>query len=100
MTSSNRDLGPRLHVVIEANEELHSRSAMKSAVMAAAIAEALQARGVPSTIAQVAAELGVLAFGSGYHAWAEPSRNADPGELGPYALAALEDWRVATAALR
>lgn len=99
MTTFNRDLGPRLHAAIEANEELHSRSAMKSVVMAAAISEALRERGVPPTVAQVAAELGVLAFGSGYRAWVDPSHDAEPGELGPYARAALEELRAATAAL-
>jgi AcrR family transcriptional regulator len=100
MTTFNRDLGPRLHAAIEANEELHSRSAMKSVVMAAAISEALRERGAPPTVAQVAAELGVLAFGSGYRAWVDPSHDADPGELGPYARAALEELRAAAAELR
>lgn len=100
MTDFNRNLGPRLHAAIEANEELRSRSAMKSVAMAAAISNALLARGVPPAAAQVAAELGVLAFGAGYRAWTDPSRDADPGELTTYTHAAFSDLREAAAALR
>jgi len=99
MTEFNRDLGPRLHAAIEANEELRSRSAMKSIGMAAAIAEALRRRGVAETPAQVAAELGVLAFGTGYRAWADPSRDGDPGELVTHTRAAFAELRAAAAAL-
>ena len=100
MTGFNRDLGPRLHAATEANEELRSRSAMKSVVMATAISDALLARGVPVAAAQVAAELGVLAFGAGYRAWSDPSRDAAPGELTPHTRAAFAELREAAAALR
>jgi len=100
MTEFNRDLGPRLHAAIEANEELRSRSAMKSAGMAAAIAGALVRRGVPAASAQVAAELGVLAFGTGYRAWADPSQDGAPGELVSHTRAAFAELRAAAAALR
>lgn len=100
MTEFNRSLGPRLHAAIEANEELRSRNAMKSAVMAAAISTALLARGVPEASAQVAAELGVLAFGAGYRAWIDPARDADPGELAPHTRAAFAELRDAVAALQ
>ncbi|HWD60914.1 MAG TPA: TetR/AcrR family transcriptional regulator, partial [Humibacter sp.] len=69
MTSFNRDLSPRLNAAIEANEELRTRDAMKSIGMAAAIADALMRRHVPGPTAQVAAELGVLAFKVGYRRW-------------------------------
>lgn len=99
MTEFNRDLGPRLHAATEANEELRWRSAMKSVVIAAAISDALVARGVAIATAQVAAELGVLAFGAGYRAWSDPSRDADPEGLTPHTRAALTDLRAAAAAL-
>lgn len=99
MAEFNRSMGPRLHAAIEANEELRSRNAMKSAVMAGAISTALLARGVPEASAQVAAELGVLAFGVGYRAWSDPARDADPGELAPHTRAAFAELRDAVATL-
>ena len=99
MTDFNRDLGPRLEAAIEANEELRSRNAMKSIGMAAALADALRGRGVPEASAQVAAELGVLAFGIGYRRWADPARDDAPGELVTHTRAAFAELRAATAAL-
>lgn len=81
MTDFNRELGPRLHAAIEANEELRARNTMKSIGMAAAMADALRRRGVSEAAAQVSAELGVLAFGIGYRRWADPAGNDAPGEL-------------------
>ncbi|HEY0261186.1 MAG TPA: TetR/AcrR family transcriptional regulator [Lacisediminihabitans sp.] len=100
MTDFNRELGPRLHAAIEANEELRSRNAMKSIGMAAAMTDALRRRGVPEAAAQVAAELGVLAFGLGYRRWADPGRGDVPGELVTYTRAAFAELRSAAAALR
>ncbi len=100
MTDFNRELGPRLHAAIEANEELRSRNAMKSIGMAAAMADALRRRGVSEAAAQVSAELGVLAFGIGYRRWAAPERSHAPGELITHTRAAFAELRAATAALR
>ena len=60
--------------------------------------DALLARGVPELSAQLAAELGVLAFKRGYARWSE----ADPDDatgLAHHALAALDDLRTAAATL-
>lgn len=100
MTSFNRDLSPRLHAAIEANEELRTRDAMKSIGMAAAIVDALMQRNVPEPTAQVAAELGVLAFKVGYRRWADPSRDDDPGELTTYTRAAFDELQAAATRLR
>lgn len=100
MTEFNRQLGPRLHAAIEASEELRTRSAMKSIGMAAAMTEALRKRGVAEPAARVSAELGVLAFGTGYQRWADPTREGDPGELVTFTRAAFAELRAAAAALR
>lgn len=100
MTSFNRALGPRLHAAVAANAELQERDALKSVGMAAAMTEALQKRGTPDATAQLAAELGVLAFKLGYARWTVPERDADPGELATYTLAALEELQAAAADLR
>jgi hypothetical protein len=56
---------------------------------------ALVARGVPDPTAQLAAELGVLAFKRGYAQWSEGDRDDTTG-LAEHALAALDDLRTAT----
>ncbi len=94
----NRDLGPRLKAAVAASAELQERDALKSVGMAAAMAAALVARGVPDATAQLAAELGVLAFKRGYAEWSEGERSADDG-LAPYAVAALDELRAASASL-
>ncbi|WP_031074823.1 TetR/AcrR family transcriptional regulator [Streptomyces sp. NRRL WC-3742] len=100
MTTFNRSIGPLLHAAIEANEELRNRQAMKSVGMAAAMVEALRRRDVAEPAAQVAAELGVLAFKAGYARWADPARDEDPGELADLTRAAFDELRAAVADLR
>jgi AcrR family transcriptional regulator len=98
MGQMNRDLAPRLKAAIAASAELQERDALKSVGLAAAMTTALVARGLPDPTAQLAGELGVLAFKRAYAEWSE----ADPataGDLAPYALAALNDLRTATASL-
>jgi AcrR family transcriptional regulator len=98
MGPANRDLGPRLKAAIAASTELQERDALKSISLAAAMTTALLARGVPDPTAQLAGELGVLAFKRGYSKWSDGDRDADDG-LAPYALAALDELRAATASL-
>ncbi|WP_328457673.1 TetR/AcrR family transcriptional regulator [Amycolatopsis sp. NBC_00438] len=98
MGPMNHELGPRLKAAIAASTELQERDALKSVGLAAAMTAALVARGVPDPIAHLAAELGVLAFKRGYAEWSEADRDA-AGEFAPYALAALDELRAASAAL-
>ncbi|MEY9965318.1 AcrR family transcriptional regulator [Streptacidiphilus sp. MAP12-16] len=100
MTSFNRELSPLLRAAIEANEELQKRDALKSIGMAAAMVDALKRRDVKEPTAQVAAELGVLAFKLGFSQWADPDRDQDPGELATHTRAALDELRAAAADLR
>jgi AcrR family transcriptional regulator len=98
MGPMNRELGPRLKAAIAASAELQERDALKSVGLAAAMTDALAARGVPDPIAHLAAEMGVLAFKRGYAEWLEADRDSEGG-LAPYAIAALEDLRTASASL-
>jgi hypothetical protein len=98
MGQMNRDLGPRMKAAIAASEELQERDALKSVGLAAAMTSALSGRGVPETTAQLAAELGVLAFRRGYVKWSIEDREAEH-DLAHYALAALDELRAASAAL-
>lgn len=98
MGPANRELGPRLKAAVAASTELQERDALKSVGMAAAMTDALLARGVPDPTAQLAAELGVLAFKRGYATWSESEAEA-AGPLAPHVLAALEALRVASATM-
>jgi AcrR family transcriptional regulator len=98
MGPMNRDLGARLKAAIAASTDLQERDALKSVGLAAAMTAALLTRGVPDPTAQLAAEMGVLAFKRGYTRWSQADRDDATG-LAPHALAALNDLRAATLAL-
>jgi AcrR family transcriptional regulator len=85
----NRELAPRLQAVIATSTELHERSALKQVGLAAAMAGALRARGVPDAAASVAAELGVLAFKEAYTTWLTPDNHQELSELTRTALDGL-----------
>ena len=98
MGPMNRELGPRMKAAVAASAELRERDALKSVGLAAAMTTALIARGVPDSTAQLAGELGVLAFKRGYAEWSEADRDAEH-ELAHYTLAALNELRAASASL-
>ena len=95
-TSFNRELAPKLKAAIAASAELQERNALKQIGLAAAMAEALRARGVPAPTAVLAAELGSLAFKTAYARWAEPGEEQD---LGTLACAVLRELQTAAADL-
>jgi AcrR family transcriptional regulator len=90
MRPFNRDLAPHLQAAIAASTELQERAALKQVGLAAAMADALRARGVPDSVASLAAELGVLAFRDAHATWAETDNQQEFSEL---ARAALERLR-------
>ncbi|WP_203755138.1 TetR/AcrR family transcriptional regulator [Actinoplanes cyaneus] len=92
----SRQIAPRLKAAVAASAELQERDALKSVSLAAAMTAALVARGVPEAVAALAGELGVLAFKRGYAAWSESERGE---QFGPYAVAALQELRAASASL-
>ncbi len=62
----NRELAPRIKAAVAANAEFQERAVLKNVGLAAAMSDALVARGVPDLVAHLAAELGVLAFKRGF----------------------------------
>jgi AcrR family transcriptional regulator len=73
----DREFAPRLEAAIAASTELQERYALKQIGLAAAMADALNARGVPTQTAALAAELGALAFKTAYARWAEPGNDQE-----------------------
>src|ERR1700761_7574619 len=98
MSPVSREIGPRLKAAVAASAELQERDALKSVSLAAAMTTALAARGVPDPTAALAAELGVLAFKRGFTEWSAADRGPDD-RFAPYALAALQELRAASASL-
>jgi AcrR family transcriptional regulator len=98
MGPTNRELAPRLKAAVAASAELQERDALKSVGLAAAMTAALEARGVVDPTAQLAAELGVLAFKRGVARWSDGDRE-DAGGLAGQALSALAELRAAIASL-
>jgi len=88
--SARREFASRRRAVIAANTELQEREALKRAGFAAAMTEALERRGVSEATANVAAELGVLAFRSAFARWADPACDQGFGELARQELEALQ----------
>jgi AcrR family transcriptional regulator len=69
-TPERHDLAPIRQAVIAANSELQERELLKRARLVATIADALRTRGVDDATAQLAAEVGRLAFSTAYERWA------------------------------
>jgi AcrR family transcriptional regulator len=92
MTPVNRELAPRLKAVIATSTELQERDALKQVGLAAAMAGALRARGVPDRAAALAAELGVLAFKEAFAEWVAAKGDRSLGEM---VRVALDDLRAA-----
>ncbi|GAA4641147.1 TetR/AcrR family transcriptional regulator [Gordonia humi] len=92
----NRAIGPQLRAAIASSAELQERDALKRVGLSVAMTDALAARGVAVPVAQLAAEVGVLAFKQGYAAWIEAD---DDTGFGPYAVAALDTLREASSEL-
>ncbi|MBB6628222.1 TetR/AcrR family transcriptional regulator [Nocardioides sp. KIGAM211] len=98
MGPTNRELGPRISAAVAASTELQERAVLKNVGLAAAMTEALLARGTTDPVAHLAAELGVLAFKRGFAEWSEGDRDGTD-HLAPYTLAALADLRAASSSL-
>jgi len=94
----NRELGPRMKAAVAASAELQERHLLKGVGLASAMTDALIARGVPDATAQLAGELGTLAFSRGYTEWSELGTE-DGHDLAHFTSAALNDLRAASASL-
>ncbi|GAA2752568.1 TetR/AcrR family transcriptional regulator [Amnibacterium kyonggiense] len=94
----SREIAPRIEAVVSASAELRDRNAQKAVGLAAAMEDALVARGTAPVVARLAAELGVLAHHRAFERWAgEP--DATPDAMARYSVDALDELRAAAASL-
>ena len=98
MGPMNHEMFPRIKAAVAASAELQERDALKSVGLAAAMTTALLARGVPGPAAELASELGVLAFKRGFATWTEGGRDTGD-DLARHTLTALAELRAASASL-
>lgn len=87
----DRDYARRRLEVIVANPSLLERELLKFATLGAAVAEALEARGVPKTTATLAAEAALTVFRVGFERWATDVTAPPLAECIREALADLRD---------
>ncbi|GAA5156008.1 MULTISPECIES: TetR family transcriptional regulator [Amycolatopsis] len=90
------ELVRRRQAIIAANTDLQERELLKLATVTTVMAAALGERGLPGPVARLTAEVGSLAFTTGFARWIAPDNNRPYAEL---AREALEELRVASAAL-
>jgi AcrR family transcriptional regulator len=95
-TPDRHDLAPQRRAVIAAHSELQERELLKRARLAAAMADALRARGADDVAARLAAEVGVLAFSTTYARWAAPENQQPFTQI---AHAALRDLQASATTL-
>jgi AcrR family transcriptional regulator len=89
MTPFNRELAPRLQAVLATSAELRERDQLKHVGLAASMAEALRARGVPHAVAALAGDVGMLAFSEGFADWVRAENQDDLAELVRSAMSRL-----------
>ncbi len=75
------EISAQVAAVVATSAELQGRAALKQVGMTAAMAEALERRGVAEPVARLAAEIGGLALKDGFAAWVAGETTQDLGEL-------------------
>ena len=94
MFEERREYAARRQQIIAANPELQERELIKLASLAAAVAEALRARGVGDPAAMLAAETGITVFRVAFERWVDAANTQDLRRL---ILGSLDDLRAVTA---
>jgi AcrR family transcriptional regulator len=84
------DLARQRQAVIAATPGLQERELTKRASLAAAMADALRGRGVTDPTASLAAEVGVIAFGTAFARWVDDPHEQDLARLIRQALDQLK----------
>lgn len=92
-----REFVAKRQAVIDANAELKERDLLKASALTGAMADALVARGVEPSVANLAANVGALALGDAFQRWLRPGNRKSMNALAQQALrrfdAAIEALR-------
>lgn len=92
------ELARQRQAVIAANPGLQEREVSKRTALSSAMADALRRRGVPDPAASLAAEVGVIAFGTAFARWvSEPDEASDEHDLSRLIREALDQLKIITA---
>ncbi|WP_410614326.1 TetR/AcrR family transcriptional regulator [Amycolatopsis sp. lyj-109] len=91
-----RDRSRLIKAVIAGHSDLRERELLKLATLRAAMADALRARGVAAPTAALAAEIGGLAYSTGFARWVAPGSEREFADL---VAEALDELMAATTAL-
>ncbi|MBE8516338.1 TetR/AcrR family transcriptional regulator [Amycolatopsis sp. H6(2020)] len=91
-----RDRARQVQSVVAGHRDLRERALLKRATLRAAVADALLARGVPDPTAGLAAEIGGLAFTTGFDRWVAPGSEREFADL---VREAFDELLAATATL-
>ncbi|WP_329056322.1 TetR/AcrR family transcriptional regulator [Amycolatopsis sp. NBC_01488] len=79
----------KIQQVVAGHADLHERELLKRAKLRSAMADALRTRGVPDPTANLAAEIGGMAFTTAFARWVAPANEQGFGELAREALSEL-----------
>jgi AcrR family transcriptional regulator len=85
-----REFLAKRQAVIAANSDLKERDLLKAAALTAAMADALVARGVTPPTANLAANIGALAFADAFQRWLQPGNRKSMTKLAEQALRHLD----------
>ena len=88
-TEQRHQIVPLRHAVIAANSELQERQLLKRARLSSVLADALRARGADEVTAQLATELGMMAFNIAYARWSAAAKVKSFAQLADTALTEL-----------
>jgi AcrR family transcriptional regulator len=76
-----RALARERHLVVAAHADLQERELIKRATLTAALAQALQQRGVPDPAASIAADMGMAVFYVGFGHWLDDPADRELVEI-------------------
>jgi AcrR family transcriptional regulator len=94
LLQTRHEMARQRHAVITANAELRERELIKLATLAAALADALRARGAAGPAATLTAEAGIAVFKVAFERWVDTSNEQDFTQL---IRASLDELKAVTA---
>jgi len=89
LADDRREFLAKRQAVIDGTPELKERDLLKAAALTAAMVDTLIKRGVESSTANLAAQVGALALGDAFQRWVQPGNRSSMAKLAEQALRQL-----------